>query len=95
MLRLDIVGRHLGTLDPVEPVPPVLLDAHDVKSDDEQLLLLTELADVGLRQLDDDGVVLIGDVEPGWQFNRKNFDLSFSLISGLRFHVDSGDIFHF
>ena len=71
MLRLDIVGRHLGTLDPVEPVPPVLLDAHDVKADDEELLLLTELADVGLRQLDDDGVVLIGDVEPGWQFNRR------------------------
>ena len=64
MLRLDVVGRHLRTLDPVKPVPTVLLHAHDVKADDEELLLLTQFADVGLRQLDDDAVVLFGDVEP-------------------------------
>ena len=36
-------------LYPVEPVPPVFLDAHDVEAYDGQLLLLTELPHVRLR----------------------------------------------
>ena len=51
--KLDITAYFIH-LYPVEPVPPVLLDAHDVEADDGQLLLLTQLPHVRLRELSDE-----------------------------------------
>ena len=84
VLRLDVVGRHLVTLLAVEPIPPVLLHAHDVEPDDEQLPLLTELADVGLRQLNYDGVVLFGYVEPSRMWANMGFQGCVNSPSDIR-----------
>ena len=52
--KLNMTANKVIHLYPVEPVPPVLLDAHDVEADDGQLLLLPQLPHVRLRELSDE-----------------------------------------